>query len=199
MAPALAQPQKFGSNYYEFIEVEDPFTNANNSWFTARDSAATRQFMGVSGHLAVITSQAENDFVFSLVDGDYTDASGGWLGGKAPEGWLVGPEAGDPFTYENWGGIEPNNEGYAYMLIGGTLGGFGPGEWADDSLFNSGQGFPDPQGDPVIGYFVEYENPRDPNVPGVPAPLPVFGVGAAFVSSRRLRRRIRSSDSAPKG
>ena len=34
--------------------------------------------------------------------------------------WVVGPSPG-PFTYSNWGGIEPNNSipfSYAYMNIG---------------------------------------------------------------------------------
>lgn len=153
-ARADAVPLPFGSNHYEFVQVSDPFTGSNNAWATAGAAAAASIFNGVNGHLATLTSQAENDFVFSLVSGSFSGFTGAWLGGKAPEGWLVGPEAAQAFGYTNWGGIEPNNSGYAYMDIGTSSTVIGPGKWADDSGI---QGFPDPSYDPVIGYFVEYE------------------------------------------
>lgn len=152
--PALATPMPFGSNYYEFVEVTDPFTGNNNSWFVAKAAAQVSVFNGVNGHLATVTSQAENNFLLSLVSGSFTGFKGAWLGGKDPEGWLDGPENGMAFSYTNWGGVEPNNAGYAYMSIGAG-GVYAPGLWADDSGV---QGFPDPDSDPVIGYFVEYEN-----------------------------------------
>lgn len=145
----------FGSNCYEFVEVNDPFNGENNAWWTARDAAAASVYNGITGHLATITSQEENDFIFGLVQGSYTGFVGAWLGGKAPEGWLVGPEAGQDFSsYSNWAGIEPNNEGYAYISIGDE---FAPGHWADDSPAGAGQGVPYYPNDPVIGYIVEYE------------------------------------------
>jgi hypothetical protein len=151
---AAATPVAFGANFYDFIQVPDPFTGNNNAWATASAAAAASVFNGVSGHLATITSQAENDFLFGLVSGSFSGFKGAWLGGKAPEGWLVGPETGQGFSYTNWGGIEPNNNGFAYMNIGTLFAGIGPGKWADDSGV---QGVPDPNNDPVIGYFVEYE------------------------------------------
>ena len=77
---------------------------------------------GVTGHLANITSQAENDFVNALAPGN------AWIGGSdaAVEGewrWTSGPEAGQQFwqgaaggttvggLYARWGGGEPNNSG----------------------------------------------------------------------------------------
>lgn len=77
---------------------------------------------GVTGHLANITSQLENDFVNALAPGN------AWLGGSdaAVEGewrWVSGPEAGQQFwqgavggstvggSYARWGGGEPNNSG----------------------------------------------------------------------------------------
>lgn len=77
---------------------------------------------GVTGHLAVITSQLENDFINALTSvnawlgGTDTDVEGDWL-------WVTGPESGQQFwqgtsggsavggMYENWGGGEPNNSG----------------------------------------------------------------------------------------
>ena len=155
VASALATGRPFGGNYYEFVPVSDPFTGENNSWFTAKAAAEARIYNGVNGHLATVTSQAENDFLFSLVSGSFSGFQGAWLGGKAPEGWLHGPENGMAFSYTHWGGIEPNNMGYAYMNIGTTFAGIGPGFWADDGGV---PGVPEPMNDPVIGYFVEYEN-----------------------------------------
>jgi hypothetical protein len=200
--PAEAAPVLYGSHYYEFIQVTDPFTGDNNSWFRARDAAAAMTFGGVSGHLATVTSAGENDFLYSLVAGMFTGFRGAWLGGKHPEGWLVGPEAGSSFTYVSWGGIEPNNDGYAYMNIGTLFAGIGPGNWADDSGL---QGFPDPSNDPVIGYFVEYEE-----VAGVPEPSAWLLLGfslllieCAFVIRKRGRAYAKVSggrcDSNPAG
>jgi hypothetical protein len=155
---AAAVPLSFGSNAYELILVADPYNGMNNSWDTASAAAAASVYKGVHGHLATVTSQQENDFLVSLIPVVFTEFTGAWLGGKSPEGWLVGPEAGQPFTYTNWGGIEPNNEGYAYMNLG-TTPFLVPGLWMDDSNV---QGVPEPGGDPVIGYFVEYESVPEP-------------------------------------
>ena len=101
--------------------------------------------------------KAKNDFLLGLVDGGSSAFSGAWIGGKYPEGWLVGPELGQSFTFQNWGGMEPNNNGYAYINIGASYAGIDLGQWADDS----GQGVPSGL-DPVIGYFVEYEPIPEP-------------------------------------
>jgi hypothetical protein len=165
--PPLPGPVLFEENghYYEFVEVPDPFAPPNNSWATASAAASARTYNGLTGHLATITSQAENDFLLSLVSGSFSGFVGAWLGGKSPEGWLAGAENGQAFAYTYWndstvGGAEPNNGGYAYMMIG-TEGYYNyshmlPGRWIDDSNV-AGQGGPDPSQDPVIGYFVEYE------------------------------------------
>lgn len=176
---AKAVPVQFGSNYYEFISVADPFTGNNNSWSTDQAAAAASVFMGVNGHLATITSQQENDFLLSLATG-FSGFAGAWLGGKAPEGWLAGPENGTGFTFTNWYGIEPNNSGYAYMSIG-TIN--SPGKWLDDSNV---QGVPDSGFDPVVGYFVEYESPR---ATPLPATLPLFASGLAALGLLGWRRK----------
>jgi hypothetical protein len=176
-----ASPVQFGANYYEFVSVADPFTGGNNSWFTDAAAASASIFGGVNGHLATITSQAENDFLFSLATGQFTGFAGAWIGGKSPEGWLVGPETGQAFTYINWGGVEPNNSGYAYMQIG-TSGPAAQGKWLDDS---GAQGFPDSSADPVVGYFIEYERPT--TVPDSGATLVLLGLSfAGLAVGRRL-------------
>jgi hypothetical protein len=149
-----AAPAPFGNNYYDFVVVSEPFTGNNNSWEAARDAASASTYNGIAGHLATIGSQSENDFLLALTGGAYSTFAGAWIGGRAPAGWLVGPEAGQAFTYTDWASSEPNNAGYAYMIVGSSSSQFTPGEWADDSGV---QGVPDPTNDPVVGYFVEYE------------------------------------------
>jgi hypothetical protein len=173
-----AAPVQFGSHSYEFIQVTNPFTGSNNSWFTASAAASASVFNGANGYLATITSQAENDFLFSLVSGSFTGFNGAWLGGKAPEGWLTGPETGQTFTYTNWGGIEPNNASYAYMNIGTSTFGIGAGQWADDSFPD---GFPEPGTNPVIGYFVEYDTATVPE----PSSLVLVAIGLAVMAARK--------------
>ena len=184
MPKAEASPSQFGANYYEFVSVADPFTGGNNSCFTADAAASASVFDGVNGHLATITSQAENDFLFGLATGQFTGFAGAWIGGKSPDGWLVGPEAGHAFTYFtyiNWGGSEPNNDGYAYMQIG-TSGPAPQGTWLDDSGV---QGYPDATADPVVGYFIEFESPN--SAPDSGATLILLGLSlTGLVVGRRL-------------
>jgi hypothetical protein len=142
----------FGTNAYEFIEV-----GGGGTWDAASNAAAACVFNGVNGHLATITSQSENDFLIGLVT-LFDGINGAWLGGDYL-GWLEGPEAGASFSqvgnYQAWGGVEPNNQGLMYMSVGTvTPNGESAGSWLDDS---GAQGVPSPD-DPVIGYFVEYEN-----------------------------------------
>lgn len=88
---------------------------------------------GVTGHLANITSAAENAIIHAI------SPANAWLGGSdaTVEGdwrWLDGAEAGQAFwsggpggsavggMYENWGGGEPNNSGnedYVHMRADG--------------------------------------------------------------------------------
>ena len=63
----LAQPAFFAStgHYYERIDVP-----AGIEWTGARIAAETMFFMGAQGHLATITSQAENDFIVENLGGE---------------------------------------------------------------------------------------------------------------------------------
>lgn len=83
---------------------------------------ADRAARNLGGYLAVITSAAENDAVYSLVKNDdrywfqdsYNNGIGPWLGGMQPSGsaeprggwrWVNG----EAFNYANWGRNQPDN------------------------------------------------------------------------------------------
>jgi len=134
---------------YEFVAAQDI------SWEDARDAAAARTLGGLQGYLATITTQAENDFIQTKLEGR------GWLGGREVGGvntgewrWVTGPEAsledgsGLQFwdgniggsaidgVYQNWREGEPNN----FTGGGNTEGGeqflhirfdVAPGRWND--------------------------------------------------------------------
>lgn len=183
--PAEAVPSFFGSNAYEFVQVTDPFTGSNNTWATASAAAAASIFGGVNGHLATITSQAENNFLFGLGPGGFSGFAGAWLGGVGdlPQSghWLVGPEAGQPFSFVNFGGIEPNNAGLVYMNIGASFAGIAPGQWADEGV----NGIPTAGPDPVVGYFIEWERPAAVPEPGTMA---LVALGLLSLLARRGRQ-----------
>lgn len=106
------------------------------SWEAAN---ALAQAMG--GHLAVITSEAENDFVAQ----DVLNGALAWIGLKETnrEGrfaWVAGKRP----RYDNWGPNEPNNAGGKESFTEINRG--GPGKWNDLPA-----GFP-------RGFVVEFES-----------------------------------------
>jgi len=165
---AEATPGLFESNYYEFVQVTDPLVGANNSWATANAAASARIYNGVNGHLATITSVAENNFLYGLTSGVFSNFTGSWIGVPSS-------------SFTNWGGSEPNNGGgYAYMHIGTTTyAGIAPREWAD-AVGNPWAC------DPVVGYFVEYEKASP--VPE-PATMLLFGLGLLGLAG--IRRKMK--------
>ncbi len=89
-------------HYYEMV-------SANLNWDDAKAAAQARTYLGTSGHLVTITSQAEEDFINSNFGGTFF-----WVGGvQAPGsvepaggfGWVTG----EPFVYTDWNSGEPNN------------------------------------------------------------------------------------------
>jgi len=118
----------------------------------ARGAAAAYSVLGHAGHLATVTSSAENAFLVSM------GAGWGWLGGMSASFnntwlWDVGPEAGRTFWvngavgqtgYSNWAPNEPNNlntENYLHMYMPNGL-------WNNARVNHL---------DFVEGYYVEFE------------------------------------------
>jgi len=174
---AEAAPIQFGSSFYEYIPDEAA------SWNEASAAASASTFMGAQGHLATVTSSAENDFVLGLIT-PLATTQGAWLGGAVDASqqatWAVGPEAGQLFTFNNFGGIEPNDgPSNVYMNIGLAFAGIATGQWADAANGLSGAG------DQIAGYFVEYQVGTVP----LPAALPLLLTGLAGFGALGWRRK----------
>jgi hypothetical protein len=167
---ANAAPIQFGSSYYEYVPDEAV------SWTEASAAASASTFMGVNGHLATVTSAAENDFLVDLGP-VFSTAQGAWLGGAVDASqigrWVVGPEAGQLFTFSNFASGEPNEgPSNVFAYLSAAL----AGQWADAGGGVSGE---------IAGYFVEYQVGAVP----LPAALPLMLTGLAGVGFLGWRRR----------
>lgn len=160
-------------NYYELI-VTNPGSTWN--WGQANSSASSQTYLGEAGHLATITSQAENDFILTL---DWTVTDSGfkhaWIGGFQPSGsgepnsgwqWVTG----EAWAFENWSPGEPNNQQNEDFLIyyGATDG--RAGMWNDEKGLST-------------AYVVEFE------VSAVPVPAAVWLFGSGLLGLIGLSRR----------
>jgi hypothetical protein len=100
------RPILWSENGHYYLLVEQTLT-----WQQARDSADAMKFKGVHGHLATITSSAENAFISTQLG----TTQFAWLGGEQPPGSLE-PDGGwqwitgEPWVYTNWDIGEPNND-----------------------------------------------------------------------------------------
>jgi hypothetical protein len=117
VATLRAQPVPWlvsnGGNGHAYEAVHAP---NGITWAAAQADAVNR-----GGYLATMTSASENSFAYGLISSDIsywyvtgTEAWGPWLGGLQPAGstepaggwaWVTG----EAFTYQNWAGLQPNN------------------------------------------------------------------------------------------
>ena len=116
---------------------------ASLTWDNARTAAAARNYLGNAGHLAAITSSAEQNVITNA----FGTGVAAWLGGIQPPGsvepsggftWITG----EPFIYTDWHNGEPNNVSNIEDAIE-----FTGGRWNDI-----------PRGDIRHTYLVEYDN-----------------------------------------
>lgn len=144
----------FTGHYYEFVP------SVSISWTDANAAANAKNYFGLQGYLATLTSQEESDFSGSQATGV------GWIGASdaTTEGdwqWVTGPEAGTSFwsggvggaelTFAFWNSGEPNNAGNEdYGHITDVSVTTTPGSWND--LPNAGGG----GAYQSQGYVVEY-------------------------------------------
>lgn len=171
-----------GYNGHTYITVT---ASAGISWTDAESAA-----IGMGGHLASVTSAAENMFIYSLISGDASlwtyssgvnvEAKGPWLGGiLSGSSWLWSD--GAPFSYQNWQPHSPDNyqnveTHIRYYALNVTTG----STW-DDAASDVSQ-YP---------YNPEALNPHGFVVEIVPEPgcLTLVGLGAALLPMfRRMRK-----------
>jgi hypothetical protein len=174
-APVFATPIQWAAgngHYYDVVLVADQVT-----WDAALDSAAGTILNGVPGHLATITSQAEQDFIVGHF-GNAVRAK--WLGGFQPPGSIEPSDGwqwitGEPFVYSNWRIGEPNNSGGNENRLEFFTANFDPlGVWSDLNGESPPATF-------VNGYVVEF----------VPEPSTAFlaSLGVGLILLARCRRK----------
>lgn len=160
-------------HFYEAVAVPSVIT-----WQQANIAAEA-----AGGYLVTITSEAENNFVFDLIDEPaYWNPSynlrGPWIGAYQPEGapepdggweWV----SGENFDYANWDTGQPNNSGGLENRIH-----FGNRPGRTPTWNDVPQDFPE-----IKSYVVEY-------VPE-PATIILLGAGGAGLVRRRRVRKTR--------
>ena len=143
------------NSFYQVVASTVDWDVAN----AAANVATLTGYTGVTGHLATITSQAEQDFLEAQVGGNSAWLGGGDFGTEGVWRWTAGPEAGVQFAnstggqigswYNSWAGGQPNDsdgtQDYLYMLNGT--------DWADLVIEGDGStGFVT-----VPRYIIEWE------------------------------------------
>ena len=160
-----------GGNDHWYEAISLPYI----SWTDAKLAAEELEYLGLKGHLATITSDAENSFLFNLLP-DNSVNNPYWLGGfqdpELPEpptnsGWQW--VTGETWSYTNWNGGEPNGVNEDALTF--TLG----GKWNDAptwyNLYTNG------------GYVVEFEP--------VPEPTTMLLLGTGLLVLAGARRRMK--------
>jgi hypothetical protein len=142
-------------HYYQVVTAPSSI-----SWNDARNAAAAMSYLGYTGHLATITSAAENGFLVSTFSGSLL--AGKDLGGFQPPGspepaggwtWITG----EPWTFVNWAPGEPNNGGGAFSYENGLQFAWATTDGTWNDIQDAATGLPQ-----FSGYVVEFERVPEP-------------------------------------
>jgi hypothetical protein len=163
--PGEATPVQWPGNGHWYEVVSSP----GISWADANAAASAASYLGLEGHLATLTSAAEDAFVETMLGsqhyvGGYQDlgvvtADVGWK-------WVTG----EPWFYTNWGPGEPN-DGYGPASEQWLGAGWPGGTWNDEALLSG-----------IFGYVVEYGTI---GVPDSGSSLILFGLIMASITGLR--------------
>ncbi len=128
-------------HYYEYVSV-----SSGISWTDAKIAAEKSTLYGLQGYLANVSTQAENDYVKSLLGGtgwfgaNDLETEGSWVWAGGPEEGLAVPLNPD-VSWDPWNSGEPNDHGS----------GEDAGQYRDDGTWNDL-----PTSYKLNGYVVEY-------------------------------------------
>ena len=140
-------------HYYRVVNNHSPEAV---TWTSANAAAQTYSYLGVTGHLATITSQEEQEFVESLIAAPAPTLGSFWIGGMRVGNawsWITG----EPFMYTNPSPLQNPEAPGDYGLVMLNRWDYGlPGDLA------AGQWFPWGINSVMawyggIGFIVEYE------------------------------------------
>ena len=157
------------------------------SWAEARDQAAAMYYLGMQGHLATLTSQAEDEWVWNNLGvnlerfllGGYQDPTYGESGPTDNWQWVTG----ETWSWTNWDGSEPNNGNGSYEEDALAFTNYN-GKWNDlpysKSSFNDFSWY-------IYGYVVEYE----PSTSPVPEPSVILLLGLGLLGLAEVKRKIK--------
>lgn len=155
----------------------------NMTWDAASVVAQSMTYNGVQGHLATITSAAENLFITNSFGASTIDMY--WIGGFQPAGsvepaggwtWVTG----EAFVYNNWfPPNEPNNlGGQSRIMFAHPLQPDGK-PWDDFSETGTGRGF-------VVEFENNQANPPTPPASSVPEPSVLWLLALVVVKWGRV-------------
>ena len=174
ISPVAAAPVQWSGNGHYYEVINQAATTPVYTWFDAKTDSENSNYNGMTGYLATITSQEEQNFIES----DLLSTVGhwaAWLGGYQPDGdtdpnaawvWVTGEE----WDYTNWSDYEPNGgieENYLNITKS-------DGTWND---------YKDNNGGSSVSYIVEYAP--------VPIPAAVYLLGSGLITLLGLRRKVK--------